>query len=188
MFGFWWLGRWFFYKTAIFGSKAAPAQFDHLPETLVNITCAEADFPTKWVHRQLDDVPATAPRGTKMTEKFGSTYTRVCADVGVPLANLCPEKEKAFGPTTEGVVVGIWFNLEQETWNLPTEKAESVLAVIEEFLAKKTSSLREAQKLHGLLNSLAMNQEFAMGFRYHLSRLLDGFARAKNNRRIVTEN
>jgi len=38
-FGFRWLGKWFYDKTTVFGSKTAPDNFDYLPETLVNLTC-----------------------------------------------------------------------------------------------------------------------------------------------------
>lgn len=76
MFGFKWLGRWFFEKTAVFGSTAAPAHFDNLPETVVNIACAKTGFPKEWVHRQLDDVPVVGPSGSGLVEKLGTAYRR----------------------------------------------------------------------------------------------------------------
>ncbi len=39
LYGFEWLGKFFFDTTTVFGSKAAPASFDPLPETMVNIVC-----------------------------------------------------------------------------------------------------------------------------------------------------
>jgi len=42
--GFKWLGKWFYDKTTVFGSKAALSQFDCLPETLVNIACSISGF------------------------------------------------------------------------------------------------------------------------------------------------
>jgi hypothetical protein len=50
-FGFRWLGRYFFDTTTVFGSKSAPANFDALPETLVNIVCTTQNLPKKMVHR-----------------------------------------------------------------------------------------------------------------------------------------
>ena len=61
LFGLKWLGKYFYDVTTVFGSKSAPATFDYLPETLVNITCTLTGFPKSWVHRQLDDVPVVAP-------------------------------------------------------------------------------------------------------------------------------
>jgi hypothetical protein len=37
LFGFQWLGKYFFYKAKVFRSKEAPAGFDSLPEPIVNI-------------------------------------------------------------------------------------------------------------------------------------------------------
>jgi hypothetical protein len=56
-YGFSWLGKFFVDTTTVFGSKTAPASFDPLPETVVNITCSIKRIPKEWVHRQLDDVP-----------------------------------------------------------------------------------------------------------------------------------
>ncbi len=45
LFGFKWLGKFFFDITRVFGSKAAPEEFDALPETLVNIACTLSSTP-----------------------------------------------------------------------------------------------------------------------------------------------
>ena len=89
-FGFRWLGRYFFDVTTVFGSKSAPANFDFLPETLVNIVCTLNDIPKSGVHRQLDDVPVVNPAGTGLPEKFSDKYSVLCSELGVPLAESCP--------------------------------------------------------------------------------------------------
>ena len=63
-FGFHWLGKYFFDITTVFGSKSAPANFDSIPETVVNIVCALTKVPKGIVHRQLDDVPIVSPAST----------------------------------------------------------------------------------------------------------------------------
>jgi hypothetical protein len=73
LYGFTWLGKLFFDSTTVFGSAAAPASFDPLPETTVNITCTLSGTPRKWVNRQLDDVPVVSPEGSKITESFFET-------------------------------------------------------------------------------------------------------------------
>ncbi len=45
LYGFEWLGKFFFDTTTVFGSKAAPASFDPLPETMVNIALPLVRFP-----------------------------------------------------------------------------------------------------------------------------------------------
>jgi hypothetical protein len=85
LYGFSWLGKMFFDSTTVFGSAAAPASFDPLPETTVNITCTKTGTPRRWVRRQLDDVPIVSPKGSKFTEVFYETYKKVCQEVGIPL-------------------------------------------------------------------------------------------------------
>ena len=60
-FGFQWLGKYFFDITTVFGSKSAPANFDSVLETVVNIVCTLAKVPRDIVHRQLDDIPVISP-------------------------------------------------------------------------------------------------------------------------------
>jgi hypothetical protein len=44
-YGFTWLGKFFADTTTVFGSKTAPASFNPLPETIVNITCSIKKIP-----------------------------------------------------------------------------------------------------------------------------------------------
>jgi hypothetical protein len=83
-YGFSWLGKCFFNTSTVFGSAAAPASFDPLPETAVNITCTLSETPKKWVKRQLDDVPVVSPKGLGITENFYATYKKICSDIGIP--------------------------------------------------------------------------------------------------------
>jgi hypothetical protein len=175
LYGFEWLGKYFFDTTTVFGSKAAPASFDPLPETIVNIVCTLGKIPKNSIHRQLDDVPMVAPKGSGLTEKFTKLYKETCEAINVPLAPECERHEKAFGPTTFGTVLGIQFDSEQMTWSLPAEKEASIQNVVDEFLEKKTCSLLEIQRLHGKLSDFALSCEFMLGFRHHLISLLGKF-------------
>ncbi len=109
MYGMKWLGKYWYDSSTVFGSGAAPATFDPLPATLVNITCAFEKIPRNRVFRQLDDVPVVGPKGSGEVGRFYRRYKDVCPRVKVPLAPECPQKEKAFGPSTEGTVLGIRF-------------------------------------------------------------------------------
>ncbi len=77
LYGFEWLGKFFFDTTTVFGSKAAPASFDPLPETMVNVACTLGKIPKISVHRQLDDVPIVSPRGSNLTERFMALYVEI---------------------------------------------------------------------------------------------------------------
>ena len=77
-FGFRWLGKFFFDLTTVFGCKSAPANFDAVPETIVNIVCTLTGVPRTIVHRQLDDVPVVSPATTNFTRKFAKKFVEVC--------------------------------------------------------------------------------------------------------------
>ena len=134
LFGFKWLGKYFYDITTVFGSKSAPANFDALPETLVNIICSQENIPRKWVHRQLDDIPVVSPQNKHFAENFETAYKNLCKTLNIPLAEACPKFEKSFGPSKKGTVLGIEFNTENLTWSLPQEKFVSTTNLIDEFL------------------------------------------------------
>ncbi len=77
-YGFSWLGKKFYDSTTVFGSAAAPASFDPLPERIVNITCTKTGTPRKWVKRQLDDVPIVSPMGQYSPKNF-TRHTKLSA-------------------------------------------------------------------------------------------------------------
>jgi hypothetical protein len=93
-YGFEWLGKFFVDTTTMFGSKTAPASFDPLPETIVNITCSIKKIPKNWIHRQLDDVPIVSPRRSGHTEAFTKGYSQVCADLKCPWQKTAPTMRK----------------------------------------------------------------------------------------------
>jgi len=126
LFGFRWLGRYFYDKTKVFGSKEAPASFDSLPETIVNIVCTLHKIPKSNVQRQLDDVPMVASRESNLTETFTSAYKEICESLNIPLAPDCEKHEKAFGPSTYGTVLGVQFDSETMEWSLSKEKEQSI--------------------------------------------------------------
>ena len=101
-FGFEWLNKTFMDISTPFGSKAAPANFDDLGETLVNIAKTKSNTEDKWVHRQLDDVPVVSPKNSNISENFTKCYKELCKEFNVPLAENCVNFEKAFECTTVG--------------------------------------------------------------------------------------
>jgi hypothetical protein len=182
------LGRFFFDTTTVFGSKAAPASFDPLPEPIVNIVCTLGKIPKTLVHRQLDDVPMVSPKGSGLTERFTKLYKEICQSINVPLAPECEKHEKAFGLTTFGTVLGINFDSVQMTWSVSGEKEANLQITIDEFLAKKTCTLLEIQKLHGKLSDFALSCEFMLGFRHHLIQLLGKFGNENSNsKRLILD-
>jgi hypothetical protein len=188
MYGFSWLGKFFYDTTTVFESAAAPASFDPLPETAVNLACTLSKVPKKWITRQLDDVPIVSPKGSKLTEKFYKTYKEICADLGIPLAEECPQKEKAFKPTTKGTVLGLIFNSENLSWSINKEKVNSILHILNTFLKGRTCTLSDAQILHGKLSDFAQACTFMKGFRFNLLELLKKFENDNNSKKFIPSN
>jgi hypothetical protein len=135
-YGFSWLGKFFVDTTTVFGSKTAPASFDPLPETVVNITCSIKRIPKEWVHRQLDDVPMVSLRRSGFTEAFTKGYSQICKNLNVPLADNCPNHEKAFGPSTFGTVLGIGFDTVTLEWNISKDKADDLQDSVDGFFGE----------------------------------------------------
>ncbi len=185
MFGFSWLGKYFFDVTTVFGSGSAPANFDGLPETVANITEVMGQVPKSGLFRQLDDSPYVSAAGSGNTEKFAKAYVDLCQRLRIPLAEMDPDREKAFGPGCTGSVLGIKFDSATLSWSLPVEKAESIVQVIDRFLMAATCNLFWAQKLHGKLNDFAQMMPFAKGFRFNILELLCSFEGNENGRRLV---
>ena len=184
-FGFRWLGKYFYDITTVFGSKSAPANFDMVPETIVNIVIALTGVPRSIVHRQLDDVPLVSPSSTNFVQIFAEKYVEVCEKVGLPLAVECALREKSFGPGTTGTVLGIDFDSVAMTWKLPTSKVSALMDIIDQFLAARTCGLKDVQRLHGKLSDFSQMCEFMKGYRFQLSKLLGSFDNCEFARRLV---
>jgi len=166
------LGKHFFDTTTVFASKAALASFDCLAETVVNIVCSKTDIPKSLVHGHLDYVPIVSTKASGLVERFVDKYWEVCKELNIPLAEECPNHEKAFGPFTYVTVLGIQFDSEQMEWSIHISKSDSTMGDIEKFGEKKVCTLKGVQKLHGKLANIAQAGEFMKGFRSTLLELI----------------
>ena len=138
-FGFTWLGKFFFDISTPFGSKAAPANFDDLNETLVYISATLSKTPLSWVFKQLDDVPVLCPQNSSAAQQFYATYQAVCAAIGVPLAPHDPNRIKAFTPGQTGTVLGICFRSSDLSWKFPPNKWHATISLLDQFFNNKLS-------------------------------------------------
>ena len=93
-----------------------------LGHTVISLTCAVCDFEKEFVHRHLDDVPVVSAADSGKCEKFSDTYKEICETINLRLADNCEKNEKAFTNVTNGKVLGVWFNSENLSWQLPSEK------------------------------------------------------------------
>jgi hypothetical protein len=170
--GFSWLGRFFVEKQQVFGSSYAVSAYDRLGHTLAVLAAHLSGFPRNRIHRTLDDLPIVDTEDSNTGHEFCAIYTALCDRVGVSLAPLCPKQEKAFEASTEGTVLGIWFNTITLTWKLPVHKVEKLIKASSDALTGNPLSVKDMQRLMGLLNDFGQMCTFMRGFRFSLNKFL----------------
>ena len=167
--GFKWLDKYFYETAQMFGAKPAVPNYDRLGNTVKCLAVCISKIPSELVDRHLDDVPTAGPKNLNFCEKFSETYKEICKDLNILLAENCPSKEKAFCNSTEGKVLGIWFDSTNLTWSLPKDKANKILRKIYTATNNEIISVLDMQKLMGHLNNLSMMCPLLNGFRGNLN-------------------
>ena len=126
-------GRFFVETQATFGCSSSPGIFDSLSYLILEIAIRNSQMDRMAIEKQLDDVIAFGGVGTGACERFYNEYRRVCTAVGVQLA---PEDdpEKAFNKATEGVILGVFFDLKNWTWRLPEDRMSRLVHQLEEII------------------------------------------------------
>jgi hypothetical protein len=183
--GFRWLGRYFVEKQQVFGSSYAVSAYDRLSNTLALLATLLADFPSKQVHRILDDLPVVDRAGSEKGFFFCKIYTALCEKVGVNLAPLCPNFEKSFEAATEGTVLGIRFCTTTLTWSLPPHKLAKLVNTALDALSGAPLALEDTQRIMGLLNDFSQMCPFMRGFRFSLNKFLASFSENDTEARLL---
>jgi hypothetical protein len=97
---------------------------------------------------------------TELTAK----YRAICNDVGIQLAEGCPQFDKALSCSQYGKVLGIWFKTKKLEWKLPEEKRDKTLRNIVDALSDRGQLLKDLQVLMGRLNNVSMKCPFLKTF------------------------
>ena len=166
--GFNWLGRIFFELCLVFGGKSSAGLYDQLAKLVLWIALVLAQFPEHLCVQHLDDVCAASPAGTKSVDIFYESYRDVCSKVGVELADPS-DHDKAFPPTTNGIVLGICYDMGEGvngTWYLREDKMANIITMLEKAIEGEESSQRFVKSLCGKLihlRFLVEKSKFKMG-------------------------
>lgn len=128
------------------------SNFDTIGHTIKSITHTFSRIPKHLVHKQLDDIPLVAPKASGWCEEFSRNYRAICDQLNIPLAPLCPKKDKAFENSEQGKVLGIEFNSVDLTWRLPEDKRRDYLNSIIKFSTMESQSLVDSEEILGKLN------------------------------------
>jgi hypothetical protein len=162
----------------MFGAKGAVQNFDILSNTVKTLALARSHIPSKFVHRQLNDVPIVGPKTSGWCEEFLSNYKKICSDINLVLAEECKSFDKAFGCTTSGKVLGIYFDTINQTWKLPDDKKLKTISAIDSIFDTPEVSLLQMQSLSGRLSFASSMCPFMNCFKFNVNSVL---ANATNN-------
>ena len=149
---------------------------------VMTLVACSANIPRKSISRTLDDFQGVGSTKTNTAEDFANGMKTVCEELNIPLAKLCPQKEKAFVLETEGVVLGTRFNSESMLWSWAPEKVDKVIRRCHEACSRSHLSLQQTQELMGTVNDLAQMNRFLRFFKSSGNALLSRF---KNNENIL---
>ena len=151
--GFKWLEKTFFELCLVFGGVSSAGLFDRLAKLILWIALVHAHFPEHLVAQHLDDVCGASPKGTDSVDRFYKAYRDVCDAIGVDLADPS-DPDKAFPPTTNGIVLGICYDTEEGingTWYLREDKMADIIIMLEKAMEGEESSQRFIKSLCGKL-------------------------------------
>ncbi len=173
--GFSWLGKYFCDISTVFGSTAAPYQFDFFASTIQFLATFLCSMQPDYLFRQLDDLIALSPAYSSWSRIFTEVYSSLCNRLNIKLAADCPDKQKAFKNSTEGLVLDIWFDSKTMTWSLPEEKISRYIIAIDSVLSSPSISLRSLQAVLGFINDFAIFSLFFKAFKFPLHYFLRQF-------------
>jgi len=171
-----WLGMFFVELCLVFGCAASAGLFDAAAKLFLMIVLALAQFPANMVCQYLDDVCAAAPAGSTALDHFERVYREAAEFVGIRLAPV-DDPEKAFRPTTAGVVLGVFYNSVDWTWHIPEEKLARFLSQLRAAASAESVEFKEFVSLAGRVLHYA---PLIPASRFHLIYIIKAKAIAAN--------
>jgi hypothetical protein len=166
----------------MFGTCSSVQNFDVVANTVKTLAKLSCSIPTRFVLRQLDDTPIVAPGNSGWCEEFLKSYQNLCKNIGLELADVCPNFDKSYGPTRVGKVLGIWFNTETLCWRLPEAKRLATLQSINEVEKATNPTILQIQSLLGRLNIVSIMCLFMTIFKPNLNKLLASLLKGYHTR------
>ena len=115
----------------------------------------------------MDDLCAIGPSNKPWVQNFYKVYCQLCDDVGVSLAPTT-NPEKAFAPTTSGVMLGINFDSTEWVWWLAPGKMHRYINDIKALGNSTEATLGTIQSVIGKILYIC---PLIPGSRYHVSSL-----------------
>ena len=84
----------------------------------------------------MDDVVSCSTAQSGDAARFDEAYHRVCGELGIGLVSR-EDKEKCFGPSTQGVVLGIFYDSVAWVWWLGEEKFAIIMNMLYKVIKRE---------------------------------------------------
>ena len=165
---FYWLGMYFAELCLIFGASSSAGIYDRLAKLVLLLVLTISKFPKDMVCQHLDDVVAAAPKDCSSIYHFDDTYYDVAKKIGVRLAPR-DDPDKAFAPSTSGIILGIHYDTVLWKWRIPEDKLNNILHLIYDILGE---SQVDGALIESLAGKIIHIKALIPECRFHISELM----------------
>ena len=152
--GFSWLGRYFVEICLIFGSAAAPSQYDTVSGAFTSVVRALSQTKRSNLKRALDDQVCIS-KCLHDNKKFVTKYIETAKEINLPLADPS-DPEKTFLYQTKGKILGVVFCTKTMTWSFDERKINKFMFCLQETKNRPVCSLRQLQRSLGVIESILL--------------------------------
>ena len=122
-----WCGKYFAELCLVFGAISSVGLYDRLAKVVKHIAIVVSKMDRRRVCQHLDDILAAGTRHEMA--RFYDTYKSVCEKIGVDLDD-GDSPNKAFGPSHEGMALGIMYDTQSFTWWLREDKLGYIIEAL----------------------------------------------------------
>ena len=150
--GFFWMNRFFFETSQIFGARSSVPNYDNLHHSFSSIVKFKTDTVNLYLERQLDD-QIVMTKTLDENKLFVEEYLRLANVINLPLAPL-DKPDKAFLYQQTGVILGVFFDTRNMTWTLPVAKRNKYIKQISTVLKSTFVSKKQIQQVLGMINTV----------------------------------
>ena len=162
-------GRFFLERCLTFGGVNSPTLYDMVAKLLINLAEIMSGMDPRHNCQQLDDNCTACTRGSQKMRKYLECYRKIAKEIGVELASE-DDPSKAFPPKQKGEILGILYDGQNWTWQMPNDKGLRLMVQIGEAIRSGYIKNGDAVSLAGKINhySNMVNGKFNRCLLVHL--------------------
>ena len=162
-------GRFFLERCLTFGRVNSPTLYNMVAKLLINLAEIMSGMDPRHNCQQLDDNCTACTRGSQKMRKYLECYRKIAKEIGVELASE-DDPSKAFPPKQKGEILGILYDGQNWTWQMPNDKGLRLMVQIGEAIRSGYIKNGDAVSLAGKINhySNMVNGKFNRCLLVHL--------------------